>query len=683
MRYRNSLVVGAVTFGLLLARIGATGAPPDDERLLQIVAAIGIAGGVLATAAAVATRMNVASVHAALVAPAIVLIAGGVFVRSSAPDSGAAHLVEQLESGFRSLLEGTAISAGEVFAFGAAFWIIAAFWIDATTMGRPLLGMTPVIVATLAVTLFRSDATTWHIAADVALVAAALAATESDERRYQRGTTLVIAAERPPSRVRNGYRRLGFAAFAVAAALLASSALGSSVVRDEIALPDVFGGDQITYDPYVQIHQNLVDPEPVTLFTAVIAGDAGDDTYFSFTRLTAFDGTGFGPGPGTEPTVPARVDPIDQEITIGRLGNWAPFVTGALTVDDDELTAERGAVVGSVPRGTTYRVVSTGPVLPGDPVTTPVSPHPITESTAGISPAIFDLSRQVAGTGSGLDRARRLEEWFWTFDYEVPAVRVAAGVEEWLLDEEAAVYRRGYCEQFSLGMAVMARAAGLPSRVVIGTTPGRLENGVVTVTAPSAHAWVEVWLEDSGWTRFDPTPRRDGATIPSAPLAAAVLAEPASEPTPATASEFIDPFPADEAGSERTSPSAIPLAVIGIAALLLAFALLAVRRRKRNRALAGNIEEAWMLIVHRLESMGRSPQPTLTPTELAVRTDPAMMPLAAAYSRASYGASPPTAIETRGAVESMRLTEARLSDGRGRLDRVITASGVRRLRRRR
>ena len=210
MRYRNSALIGFVAFGLLLARIGATGAPLHDERLLQIVAAIGITGGVLATTAAVATRANVASVHAALVAPAIVIVATGVFVRSYAPDGAAARLVEQLGTRLGSLLEGTAISAGEVFAFGAAFWIIAAFWIDATSMGRPLLGMMPVIVAALAVTLFRSDATTWHIGADVALIAAALAATESDERRgLQRRLERIVPKRFDRCQLQSGLQGLG------------------------------------------------------------------------------------------------------------------------------------------------------------------------------------------------------------------------------------------------------------------------------------------------------------------------------------------------------------------------------------------------------------------------------------------------------------------------------------------
>ena len=59
-------------------------------------------------------------------------------------------------------------------------------------------------------------------------------------------------------------------------------------------------------------------------------------------------------------------------------------------------------------------------------------------------------------------------------------------------------------------MAVMARTLDIPSRVVLGFTPGQPnpddENWVVVRDA-NAHAWVELWMPSQGWVRFDPTPR--------------------------------------------------------------------------------------------------------------------------------------------------------------------------------
>lgn len=68
--------------------------------------------------------------------------------------------------------------------------------------------------------------------------------------------------------------------------------------------------------------------------------------------------------------------------------------------------------------------------------------------------------------------------------------------------------RAGYCQHFAGAMALMARLLGIPSRVAVGFTSGRLEAGSWTITDHDAHAWVEVWFPGYGWVPFDPTPGR-------------------------------------------------------------------------------------------------------------------------------------------------------------------------------
>jgi hypothetical protein len=67
--------------------------------------------------------------------------------------------------------------------------------------------------------------------------------------------------------------------------------------------------------------------------------------------------------------------------------------------------------------------------------------------------------------------------------------------------------RRGFCEHYAGSFALLMRAAGVPARVVLGYQGGTLNplNQVVTVRQSEAHAWVEVWLEQQGWLRVDPT----------------------------------------------------------------------------------------------------------------------------------------------------------------------------------
>ena len=53
----------------------------------------------------------------------------------------------------------------------------------------------------------------------------------------------------------------------------------------------------------------------------------------------------------------------------------------------------------------------------------------------------------------------------------------------------------GYCMHFSASMALMARIAGIPSRVAVGFTPGtRQDDGGWEVTSHNMHAWPELYF---------------------------------------------------------------------------------------------------------------------------------------------------------------------------------------------
>ncbi len=67
--------------------------------------------------------------------------------------------------------------------------------------------------------------------------------------------------------------------------------------------------------------------------------------------------------------------------------------------------------------------------------------------------------------------------------------------------------RRGFCEHYATTFTLLMRMAGIPARVVVGYQGGEINphGGYLTVRQSDAHAWSEVWLEDQGWTRIDPT----------------------------------------------------------------------------------------------------------------------------------------------------------------------------------
>ncbi len=67
--------------------------------------------------------------------------------------------------------------------------------------------------------------------------------------------------------------------------------------------------------------------------------------------------------------------------------------------------------------------------------------------------------------------------------------------------------RRGFCEHYSSAFVYLARAAGIPARIVTGYQGGE-KNPVdeyLIIRQSSAHAWAEIWIDGTGWQRVDPT----------------------------------------------------------------------------------------------------------------------------------------------------------------------------------
>jgi hypothetical protein len=70
--------------------------------------------------------------------------------------------------------------------------------------------------------------------------------------------------------------------------------------------------------------------------------------------------------------------------------------------------------------------------------------------------------------------------------------------------------KTGYCDYYASSMAVLARAAGIPARLVIGYASGtyNLNSKRFVVTEADAHSWVEIYFPKIGWVTFEPTASR-------------------------------------------------------------------------------------------------------------------------------------------------------------------------------
>jgi transglutaminase-like putative cysteine protease len=75
------------------------------------------------------------------------------------------------------------------------------------------------------------------------------------------------------------------------------------------------------------------------------------------------------------------------------------------------------------------------------------------------------------------------------------------------MDEFLFATRRGFCEHFASAFVYLMRAAGIPARVIVGYQGGAMHpfDDYMIVRQSDAHAWAEVWLDDEGWVRVDPT----------------------------------------------------------------------------------------------------------------------------------------------------------------------------------
>ena len=67
--------------------------------------------------------------------------------------------------------------------------------------------------------------------------------------------------------------------------------------------------------------------------------------------------------------------------------------------------------------------------------------------------------------------------------------------------------KEGFCEHIASAFVVLMRAMHIPARIVTGYQGGSPNSvdGYWVVRQSDAHAWTEVWLENRGWIRVDPT----------------------------------------------------------------------------------------------------------------------------------------------------------------------------------
>ena len=268
--------------------------------------------------------------------------------------------------------------------------------------------------------------------------------------------------------------------------------------------------------------------------------------------------------------------------------------------------------------------------------------------------------------------------------------------------------RVGFCQQFAVAMASLARLIGIPSRIVVGYTGGtRQHDGSWLVTTSDYHSWPELYFTGLGWLRFEPTP---GGKAGQGTAIQPSYASPKAGGAGATAPNFGGP------GGRTTQPSAkgggntnkirafprgpdgeppgaraaagrggspllallIALAVLLAACAAPAVARLAIRRRRWQAARgdAGQAHAAWQELRDSLTDFGLGLRPSESPRAAAARIGAgttlhrdaaaALRRIALAEERARYAPVPWPAADLAADVATVHRALARRASRRAR-----------------
>ncbi|NYD71141.1 transglutaminaseTgpA domain-containing protein [Herbiconiux flava] len=237
-------------------------------------------------------------------------------------------------------------------------------------------------------------------------------------------------------------------------------------------------------------------------------------------------------------------------------------------------------------------------------------------------------------------------------------------------------------EQYAAAAALLARAAGFPSRVAVGfVVPALADTGAdtepdadtdtdtgaegspVDLQGSDATAWVEV-LTTEGWVAIDPTPEvkpippsalEDGAGSVQPPEVLPPASEGLADPDPGTPAQQSDDEPAprdDDPGPLLAIVLGVGLGLLVLAVLLAPFATvlaLKARRRSRRRSRGSARERAagsWAEVLDTVRDRGEPPPPRTTRREAAAALESESgLLLAERVDAALYGPGDPSAAE--------------------------------------
>ncbi|WP_022891800.1 transglutaminaseTgpA domain-containing protein [Agromyces subbeticus] len=537
----------------------------------------------------------------------------------------------------------------------------------------------------------------------------------------------------PPKRVPI-VSTLGASLGLAAVGLLAASVLAASTpsVSTSLLLGSPSQGTLFArgVSPFIDLGRDLRRPEPRPAFH-YFARDA-DRPYFTLLTLDRFEGEVWGAtdaavdGDNTVDAMP-RPDGLSAEVATsehpievvvdevrttwlpvpyptsrieGLSGSWF-WDEGSLAVRsvDTNTGGQRYEVTRLEVEPTVAQLRDAGRQLPSELEASLEMPDEVPAIIAETAAAV------TAGATSPYDAAVAIQAFLRSpdFDYSTEAP-VADGYDGGGFDVIAQFLeaKAGYCVHFASTMAVLAREAGIPSRISLGYTPGtptqeRVEGMQrVEVDSHDLHSWPELYFEGIGWVPFEPTPGRGsvpgysrpgagdetGPTLPSAaPSTPGSTGRPELDPDRALSGQSADTL-ASNAWWQRT----VPIALLVVLLLLLPAALRLVQRSARRRNIAKGrrpADAAWDEVIATARDLGTGGDATQTPRAVATAIGEraafreqapaaALLSLRDAVERERYGPGNGSALHDE-ALEQLSLVRAALIEGATPVERARAA----------
>ena len=226
------------------------------------------------------------------------------------------------------------------------------------------------------------------------------------------------------------------------------------------------------------------------------------------------------PGEVLRAEIPAESRTVEQVVrSVPELGGLLFSAGSLVTVDQPYAVDLRspeddfGSVL--IKPSTTSRLISYVPQATPDQLRASGTDYPqwvtarYLQLRNSVPDRVIALSRELTATSpTAYDRAIAIEEYLRGYEYSLDIDAPPRGrdiVDYFLFD-----LQKGYCDYYASSMVVLARAAGLPARLVVGYHTGtyNVQLNSYLVTEAEAHSWPEIYFPQYGWIEFEPTAGR-------------------------------------------------------------------------------------------------------------------------------------------------------------------------------